>query len=102
MVVEDLTIDGQTLPSLAYHLWKRPQRRQDTVLALYPFSGRDDASCPSITVADKPWPGSGKNARTTGSFKMASRNWGILDWRRPAMRTVGSAMFEIREGPNSN
>ncbi len=42
VVVQDLIIDGQQVPSLAYHLWRRPQSRPDTVLALHPFSGHDD------------------------------------------------------------
>jgi hypothetical protein len=38
VVVQDTTIDGCQVPSLAYHLWTRPRPREDTVLALYPFS----------------------------------------------------------------
>jgi len=38
VVVKDTTIDGRKLPALAYHLWKSPRPRDDTVLALYPLS----------------------------------------------------------------
>jgi hypothetical protein len=37
VVVKETTIDGRQVPALAYHLWKRPQPREDTVLALHPF-----------------------------------------------------------------
>jgi hypothetical protein len=38
VVVSDMTIDGRKVPSLAYHLWNQPAPREDTVLALHPFS----------------------------------------------------------------
>lgn len=41
VVIKDTTIDGRKLPALAYRLWKRPRPRDDTVLALYPFSDTD-------------------------------------------------------------
>lgn len=43
VIVHHVTIDGRTLPSLAYHLWKSRSTRRDTVLALHPFRPQDHA-----------------------------------------------------------
>jgi len=51
VAVEDLSVAGRKLPSLAYHLWKRPQTRRDTVLALYPFRECDDELLESAIVS---------------------------------------------------